>query len=237
MWNQGVAAEVVDFLRGKRHALSHGAGQFLDREFAFVSHEDMSFGGHGLLWNKNFRLTPGRMIGGLLDLEACIGRPVSILVTLRRQDQWLASAYSEAGHALDNPSQADFERRVSELLEVDSAQRWWFEYDRLTNKMRSAFGEDRVHVLLQEDLEGAPELWEEKFAELLPTDAVIPDLSSLKKRNTQHAEGHSWSIRKTDRKIELRPGLANTIMSSFEENNRRFSSGIGRSVDDEGYVA
>lgn len=227
MWNQAVSTEIVEFIRGKRSTLSHSVGKFLSSDRAFVSHEDLSLGGHGLLWNQNFRLTPGRMLGGLLDLQAQVDGQFVVLVTLRRQDEWLASAYAESGPALDRPGQLDFERRVSHLIEVDAAQRRWFEYYDLVSLLQGAFGESNVHVLLQEQLIHSPFKWEQKLKELLGERASVPDLSSLQKRNARRADESSWTIRKSDRQISLGEPLSSYIMKHFAKSNES----LGKMLD------
>lgn len=235
-WNRRASSEVVDFIRGKRDGLSFDTGRFLRDNATVLSHENISLGGHGLIWNSSFRLTLGKMVGGLLDLESYLGRGFKILVTLRRQDTWLASAYVEAAPAFKNASQDDFEQRVSELLEGDSVQRKWLEFDYLVALLINNFGPESVKVLFQEDLKSYPCIWKECLGSFLDKDIPLEVFSNAGKRNVRQKGVDAWELRKGLGKITLSNSLSQMIMDSFREENGRLAEIINKDLGRLGYL-
>lgn len=132
-----------------------------------------------------------------------------ILIVIRRQDTWLASAYAQMSNRYDRASQDHFEEW---LRNHTDSQKGFFsgpcvrlKYFTLIRKMEDAIGRDCVTVLPYELLKSSPNLFVEQCCNFANRD--VPGSFSLRPTNKRSTSSKRWQIRpQADRHIQLRPG-------------------------------
>lgn len=164
-----------------------------------------------------------------------------ILLTVRRQDTWLASAYSQTSDRWPGASQKHFEAWVSSLL--DPSRDYWFngvtlDFALLRRVVVESVGDENTLILpyelMRDNLLGFLRRWfefleiSENPEEYLLTSQEGPDTSGVNVRSEGNGK---WKIRpRTDRgtrSIPLRPwrlfsalGLPTRVLLRWPERGR-----------------
>jgi len=185
---------------------------------------------------------------------------VSILVTLRRQDTFLASFFAQTFPQRWYAFDSSFER-FADAVTADqyySLGGMGLDYDWLIGRLQEAVGRDNVHVLVYEDMATVP--WE-----------VARQLHEVTGTNMERAQaalgGSSWMVRTTDQSrwrvqrfkgrhrvrqtgqwlhrrlragpdphwVELTSAISARVMARYAHSNRRLAERLGRSLADYGY--
>ena len=83
---------------------------------------------------------------------------MSVIIGLRRQDQWLGSWYAHTSGRFTEFDQADFDRRIAALISGETPPSWvrWLQYDRLYETFADMFGPERVFFYSIEAIEANP---------------------------------------------------------------------------------
>lgn len=118
-----------------------------------------------------------------------------ILVTVRRQDTWLSSAYAQASTRIEDSGQEDFEAQVRECLDKSLYEKAAFlDYSLFYDALEEAVGAGNVLFLFQEELECDPQSFVRRlqsFAGVEAEEVSIPSVEDNKKRKTDQ----EWNVR------------------------------------------
>jgi len=119
---------------------------------------------------------------------------VRVLITLRNQSDWFASHYAENSYCIVGASQSDFERQVRRLLGSGDA---FLDYAEVVASFRNAVGEDRVVVLLLEDM--ADDGYWEALSQFVGARIGVERMAE--ERVNQRSTSAGWQLRDYDRRI------------------------------------
>jgi hypothetical protein len=118
---------------------------------------------------------------------------VRVLITLRNQHDWLCSHYAQLSNRIIGASQSDFERQVRWILASDDA---YLDFASLVDAFGSAVGQERVSVLLLEDI-ASPAYWE-TLSSLVGTQ--LPKEGAVQQRANQRSTAEGWELRAYNRR-------------------------------------
>lgn len=118
---------------------------------------------------------------------------VRVLITLRNQYDWLCSHYAQLSNRIIGASQSDFEQQVQRILASDDA---YLDFASLVDAFGSAVGQERVSVLLLEDIASA-DYWD-ALSSLVGTK--LPKEGSEQQRANQRSTAEGWELRAYDRR-------------------------------------
>jgi hypothetical protein len=131
-----------------------------------------------------------------------------VLVVIRRQDTWFASAYAQMSDRWDEASQDHFENWLESNINfkkqffANRAVR--LRYFTLIRKMEDAVGRDCVTVLPYELLKSNSKSFIEQCCNF--ANRAVPDALSLKAKNKRSTSSTKWAISpRKGRYIQLRP--------------------------------
>ena len=151
---------------------------------------------------------------------------LQVLVTLRRQDTWLAARYAQSGFYTKHAGQKDFECQVHKILsEKYATHGLWLDYNKLVSELLCYFPKSSVHLLLQEDLEKNPQIWLAELTKITGANSleeVFQKADPGKKRNTRQAGHWKWRLRgegSNDVTIELTNSLSEQILNTYKASN------------------
>ena len=106
---------------------------------------------------------PHLLIPHFKNLQTIIAKfgfsQIKVLLTIRRQDSWLASNYSQFSHIIPRASQKDFERQIEHLMNHKQRYFWegvWGNYYLLRNIILEAVGKSNYLILPFELLQVNP---------------------------------------------------------------------------------
>lgn len=118
-----------------------------------------------------------------------------VLVTVRRQDTWLSSAYAQASTRIPGAGQDNFETQVRKCLEESLYEKAAFlDYSLFYDALQEAVGAGNVLFLFQEELEEHPKAFVRRlqsFAGVESEEVSIPAVEDNKKRKTDR----EWNVR------------------------------------------
>lgn len=216
-------------LRGKRDATKQGVLQRLQN------------GVLNIVSDENISITPLSIWKGKDDSPAATWRRISELsrmvtgrdnsfrtiMTIRRQDRWLASRYAESAKLFEIADQSDFEERVSGMLaRADLNQDSWLNYHYTVSAFSERIGRDKILVLMQEDLEADPFSWTRQLEDFLGIKDLSPILSEsdMRPRNVLSTGVDSWQLRGHKSEIRMPEWLSKRILDAFASSNRKLAS-------------
>lgn len=163
------------------------------------------------------------------------GRAPAFLITIRRQDTWLASRYAESAKIMSRPSQQDFEGRVSRLLDQSTlpAGLSWLKYHYL-DEVFSSIHRAETLVIPQEGYQENPISYENQVRTFLDLDAAEgrPDASLENKLSLGDGK---WKTKGHDESIELPEELSQRVLSRFRLQNQLLSERLGIDLSRWGY--
>ena len=155
---------------------------------------------------------PLRIEQHLREVKKLVGpsHNLHILIVIRRQDTWFASAYAEMSNRYNGASQDHFEEWLQHYINFEKS---FFDsagvrlrYFTLIQKIQDAVGQDSVTVLPYELLKSNPRLFVNQCCNAVNRE--VPDSISLKPKNKRCTSDGEWSIRPRYNYIQLRPGRA-----------------------------
>jgi hypothetical protein len=204
------------------------------------------------------RILPEQAVNAAIwNIHAALGRDVTLLVVIRRQDDIVRSRFRHKYKALLSPDNyfVDFpgRRRRSNVWDFQSTNGVYltgYDYFSRLIPLAELFGRERVKILLYEDLvENQP-----RFFSAL-SDALDEDVSALADRavarenvSEKRAPVQSLILQRLNnrmrgrldrilpkREIDISNTFAEELMSIFKDGNRRLSDYFGLSLARYGY--
>lgn len=158
------------------------------------------------------------------------------LLTVRRQDSWLASLYAQKSVRIEGASQVDFESQVAAILDCGDLP-IPLDLDATVAGLLSRFPRSRV-VLLPIELIRTRR-YRDTLNEVLDTE-LLPSSWASEMKNVRHIGGASWHLREfrpelrdshsyrrtasddydlVNRKLTLSPGLREEVMKRVSHSN------------------
>jgi hypothetical protein len=199
-------------------------------DVAFVlSHENISMQPHSI-WTNERAPNADDIAHNLSILANSVFNQddqISILLTIRRQDTWMASRYAQSGLFFPNPSQKDFVERTNALLDADIMENLpWLAYASVYQSLSKYFPQENIDCFMQEELLQHPEKAISTLDQRLDVNSMLKALykyqkTSRKKANCRSIAPNVWQVRDTDKTIELTNELSRRILSKFQEENRQ----------------
>lgn len=130
---------------------------------------------------------------------------VRLILTIRRQDTWLASAYAQDSHCWPEAGQRHFEKWVDEFL--DPRDGYWgngttLDYDLVERVLSRVVATDDILILPYELLRDEPLLFMERWLDFMRLSRQAPEISarlrspaSTDRRNVRSRVQGSWELR------------------------------------------
>lgn len=237
--NKDLVFEINSFIRSRnRKNISDRLKKMLCEGDVLVSHENYTVPVN-LMWDAQFnnRVGVDDFVKKISYFKSFAESDFKIIVTLRRQDFWLASRYSESAKNMQSPSTLDFERHIKEILYDDALRYSWLCYDKLVESLYDAIGEESVLVLFQEELALNPELWRFYLNDFLfesyPQSAFG---SSGNKVNALGSGENTWSLKGHSGVLRLSPEISDEILSVVYESNCRLGNVVNKDLKEIGYI-
>lgn len=232
---------------------------------AIISDEDLSLRGPALAGGAHFISAPfvkrsGRIAERIQEMpvlmalrrgDGMFSRVGRVLVTIRRQWDWLPSLYAERSKRNIFAGQRDFEARVQHFLKHDA---WYLEYDRWLFEFERCLGESNVLILPVEAM------WTPDYcralAEFLNLDPRIMASGVAERRNAFNALSssrggwllrpimpyrlrHRWRSSDADRRnsetIFMPQWLVAMVRERYESSNRKLKARCHFSLEHYGY--
>jgi hypothetical protein len=216
-------------LRGKREATKQGVLRRLRSDVLnIVSDENISITPLSIWKGKDDSPTATwRRLSELSRLVTGRDNSFRTIMTIRRQDRWLASRYAESAKLFEIADQSDFEERVSGMLaRADGHQDSWLNYHHTVSAFSERIGRDKILVLMQEELEANPFSWTRQLEDFLGINDLSPILSEsdVRPRNVLSTGVDSWKLRGHKSEIRLPEWLSKRILDAFASSNRKLAS-------------
>lgn len=121
----------------------------------------------------------------------------TILFTIRRQPEWLASLYAQVSARIDGASQADFEDQILRMLNQPTLPRP-LDYFRLVEETQRAFPESSISILPLELIDS--DFFREALGGWLGRDAPPADV--FRERLNQRATSQvSWNLQRKNLRL------------------------------------
>lgn len=184
--------------------------------------------------------TPGGFAARVPQLQSVVGT-LRVMLGVRRQDQWLASRYSESARLSDEFSQEDFERRAAELCRVrpEGALRW-LDYGPVYGQLARALGPENLLVFPMEALDDDPEDVVKKLEAFMGVSgwlqAFRENSAKEKRLNVLSTEPDTWRFKgHEDRVLRLPPSTKQALLARYEKTNRKLDSKIDFDLRRYGY--
>ncbi|QOC23802.1 sulfotransferase domain-containing protein [Wenzhouxiangella sp. AB-CW3] len=201
--------------------------ELVNAERTIFTDENVSIPMQGIWTGKGCR--PDRVAHNAQLLATELGGcEIRLMMTLRRQDTWLASRYAESAKHFEEPGQEDFERLVSRVLERNSRSKSWLYFDQVFWAFSGFLNEEQMIFLTQEELAEDPDSCMERLAAFL--DVSFSEKPGLKKKrvNRLHVRPNVWKMKNwDDLKVQLREEVSADVLAHFAESNRRFTGLTG----------
>ena len=103
--------------------------------------------------------SPKQVAERLGRIQDALKTQIRLIIGIRRPDQWLASRYAESSKKNSAFSQADFERRVADIVKNYRADTsyGWLDHEAVRTIFSRIFGSDQVFIYAIEQLADSPE--------------------------------------------------------------------------------
>ncbi|AZU05240.1 hypothetical protein X907_2730 [Glycocaulis alkaliphilus] len=170
---------------------------------------------------------------------------VKVLVTIRRQDTWIASRYAQSGLKMEKPSQENFERLAKALINTKAEfhrSAMVINYRYMDDCLREALGKNDVCFLPMESIQSDSALFYRRLVEFFDgNDSFMAAAEREKAIHASNAEGENrWKVRQEDGqensvRIEMPEQLAAKIMRKFAKSNEVISKRYDLGLDRYGY--
>jgi hypothetical protein len=193
------------------------------RKTLLISYELLSMRGPRKIWSGAGK-SVSEFIQSLADLKKLTPRrKLKIILAFRDSASWCASRYAESSKVFDNPSQADFERRVHEILSNESAfpAFSWLHRRQTLEALERALGSENIHSFQLEELSENPQKVVSEI--LLFMGLSSGTLSGLmkggppEKVNVRRDTMGSWRLDRSDGRLVLRDQVAERVRAHFAD--------------------
>jgi len=176
-----------------------------------------------------------------------------VFSSFRRQDEWLASWYSQQSNRMKDPSQKDFEEKVDALL--DRKRNFyndgvWLDYSYLRACLVEAVGERNLLFIPYESLKEKRLEYAAQLSGFIGDKKIISAVKPVlkQKRMARSVSKNHWEIRPPSSRLEpfreksgvessiaLNNDLRAKIMGFFYKSNRNLQREIGGDLASLGY--
>jgi hypothetical protein len=257
------AGPIVDELLSAADQASIGPGPMI------LSYEEIMGSCFGSLRVCN-RFGNGRQVG--VDPAAIVDRigvftdqawpgPVRVLLTVRRQDTFLASLFAQTFLWRHATRLNTFDRFVASLCGTDfyTAGGLALDYDWMAGELVKVMGRERVHLLVYEDIRNDPGRFATDLREVTGIDtAAITERLANADFKVRNVGRQAWRVRRyrgTNRlrhavqwsrrrvsgapnpaEIVLRDDQSRAILDVYQDSNRRLGERLSRSLEQYGYL-
>lgn len=161
---------------------------------------------------------------------------MKIIMGVRRQDQMLASRYSQLASARPECTQEGFEKSIAFILDkaAETAAFRWLYFDICKREIEEVVGAENLCIYPAERLASDPESVVSKLGDFCETD-FLPSLKEaiaegkLRKVNRKSVAPDQWKLGQSKERLSLGPELKAAILDHFHESNVRFRSLTGLS--------
>lgn len=185
---------------------------------------------------RGARPTPVELAERLARLTHAVAdqfEPVRVLISVRGQDQWLASRYAESSRALRGFSQTDFERRVAEICAGRlRGPEQWLDYDAVGAAFAARLGEANVRLISLEQLAEAPRRTTNELGQFFGGIRLHPG-KGRRLRNSLGTGENVWRLRSGASDLHLTPELGALVRQRFAASNARLDPRLMLSVPSE----
>lgn len=128
-------------------------------------------------------------------------KQVNILLTVRRQPEWLASLYAQRSARIPMANQRDFEAYVLKLLDQEVLP-MPLDLNRTLDELEAHLPKGNISIIPLEELQTP--LASETFSRWLGADSTAKvSLSDLKNRNTRHVDSRNWRLREYNPRFSM----------------------------------
>lgn len=207
---------------------------------SMITNENINSHGEGF-WGGSgpSSLNVGKYLRELRDAASVASPTFKIIFGVRRQDQMLASRYSQFASARAGCSQKDFEQRVSFILESASrlpGHRWLY-YDMVKSDLEECFGEENVFIFSQEALLSDPEFVVERMGDFCSLDfssalKEARNRGNFKSVNRKSMGKDRWKLNDVEDGFFLPEELKNSILKHFHKSNELFTKNMDSALAD-----
>lgn len=182
----------------------------------------------------------GERLGSFRDAMGLHPSEFKVVVGVRRQDQMLASRYSQHSLHREAASQQDFEQRVADILEptpVRTGHQWLY-YDEVWRALGEITGPNNLLMYSQEGLSADMPGVLRDLGHRLSGDegALLRRLDGGKAGKTTNSKSKgadSWKLGRSDRTLILNARMKRLILDHFAESNRLLVRQTGLLLDHE----
>jgi hypothetical protein len=192
-----------------------------------LSDESISMGSMSF-W-ESWGRTPERLADSLARLGEKRRHPIrlKVIVGFRNPSTWMASRYAQSAAGFQNPSQADFEERVADLISSDDSDNGlaWLDRRRVVKALARAVGGHNVFDFTQEELEADPAKIITNLLEFMEFDSkfiesFVGRLDLAVRHNTRKVGQDAWVMRGLDSTIQLTDDMAAKINAALAQNSK-----------------
>jgi len=150
-----------------------------------------------------------------------------VLLTFRRQDELLASLYSQMSNRICRASQGDFEKRLDKYINYGGV---YIDWSKWIDELYHVFSHDSICLLFMEDM-STYKFWQDLSAFIGETTFSEEDLSRLTSmvKNRRRLSSDTWEIRPL--KDITRHTLKRKWPASHDSYVRSLSFGAASCID------
>jgi hypothetical protein len=181
-------------------------------------------------------------LAALAGSEDLPHRSVSVILGIRRQDQWLGSRYAQSASEFDEFRQSDFDRRMRELCDGElEGPMQWLDYAETRRHLAGALGEENVFIVPMEYLAVAPEEILGRLGsflggvELVGLHPPVPEDPSKVRRNVKSVGANTWRLLGGAGSVTLSESLGRELLARFRSSNQELSEEIDIDLGRLGY--
>jgi hypothetical protein len=234
-----------------------------------LSHEEL-FGRatHGIFVKGVDALDVEKMVSHIRYIKNVIpgNCKLKVVMVIRRQDRWLASAYSQCSTNITRAGQKNFVKKTEKLLEDDLYEKGAFlNYDFMLKRLKEPVGDNNLCVTLFEKLKQNKSEFIKDILDKI--DGTLSDNLNYEKKNNSKIKNNKWSIRPnsllktiyrnlipkntrskvsnirsknnillSNKSISLSNRMSKKILSKFRDSNNKLEDNHGLEVGRYGYV-
>ncbi len=170
-----------------------------------------------------------------------------LILSIRRQDTWLASRYAQSAPRFANAGQDHFEECVDAVLERReplAPRALWIDYGYLVERFGNEFGHENILILPQERLRVDAEATLAQLGQFLGERRLGERVANAgrKRAGPSNSVGDRvWVLRQADgsvdetKTIRLPEKLEEKILRAYRESNRTAAIQSGLTLDEFGY--
>lgn len=188
----------------------------------------------------------GRLALRLADLASRLGDdfgPTRVIIGIRRQDQWLASRYSQSSKKLPDFGQADFERRMAEIADGAplNGPLSWLDYAAVRDAFAAALGVENIMMLPLERMAAAEAETLDALGRFLGgvrfetggREKSDPAEAYVGTRRNQRSEGeNAWKMKTEGETLHLPAALAAEVLARFASSNAALGERVALGFED-----